>query len=74
MIQNGAGANSAIWVIGDGVAVGDQVEVAGTVNEVFGLRQIFPLCLRCNLQEIPCQQQKRSHLVPSTMSSGSACW
>ena len=27
VIQNGAGANSAIWVIGDGVAVGDQVEV-----------------------------------------------
>ena len=33
--------NSAIWVIGDGVAVGDQVEVAGSVNEVFGLRQIL---------------------------------
>ena len=41
VIQNGAGANSAIWVIGDGVAVGDQVEVAGTVSEVFGLRQIL---------------------------------
>ena len=41
VIQNGAGANSAIWVIGDGVAVGDQVEVSGTVNEVFGLRQIL---------------------------------
>ena len=39
-IQNGTGANSGIWVIGSGVAVGDQVEVTGTVNEVFGLRQI----------------------------------
>ena len=40
VIQNGAGANSAIWVIGSGVASGDQVEVAGSVIEVFGLRQI----------------------------------
>ena len=40
VIQNGTGENSAIWVIGSGVAVGDQVEVAGSVNEVFGLRQI----------------------------------
>lgn len=41
VIQNGSGANSAIWVIGTGVVIGDQVEVAGTVNEVFGLRQIL---------------------------------
>ena len=40
VIQNGTGANSGIWVIGSGVAIGDQVEVSGTVNEVFGLRQI----------------------------------
>ena len=41
VIQNGTGANSAIWVIGSGVAVGDQVEVAGNVSEVYGLRQIL---------------------------------
>ena len=40
-IQDGSGAFSGIWVIGDGVAVGDLVSVAGTVNEVFGLRQIL---------------------------------
>ena len=40
-IQNGTGAFSAIWVIGSGVAVGDQVEVAGNVSEVYGLRQIL---------------------------------
>jgi plastocyanin len=39
-IQNGTGAFSGIWVIGDGVAVGDQIEVAGTVTVVYGLRQI----------------------------------
>ena len=41
VIQNGTGANSAIWVIGSGVAVGDQVEVAGNVSEVYGLRQVL---------------------------------
>jgi len=40
-IQNGTGAYSAIWVIGSGVAVGDQVEVAGNVSVVYGLRQIL---------------------------------
>ena len=40
MIQNGTGAFSGIWVIGDGVMVGDQIEVAGTVTVVYGLRQI----------------------------------
>ena len=40
-IQNGTGAYSAIWVIGTGVAIGDQVEVAGSVSEVYGLRQIL---------------------------------
>ena len=40
VIQNGTGAFSGIWVIGDGVTVGDQVEVAGTVTVVYGLRQI----------------------------------
>ena len=40
-IQNGTGAFSAIWVIGSGVAVGDQVEVAGNVSEVYGLRQVL---------------------------------
>jgi hypothetical protein len=40
-IQNGTGAFSAIWVIGSGVAVGDQVEVAGNVSVVYGLRQIL---------------------------------
>lgn len=41
VIQNGSGAYSAIWVIGAGVAVGDQVEVAGNVSVVYGLRQIL---------------------------------
>lgn len=40
-IQNGTGAYSAIWVIGSGVSVGDQVEVAGSVSVVYGLRQIL---------------------------------
>ena len=40
VIQNGTGAFSGIWVIGDGVMVGDQIEVAGTVTVVYGLRQI----------------------------------
>ena len=40
MIQNSTGENSTIWSLVPGVAVGDQVEVAGSVNEVFGLRQI----------------------------------
>ena len=41
VIQNGTGAYSAIWCIGDGVAVGDLVDVAGNVSEVYGLRQIL---------------------------------
>ena len=40
VIQNGTGAFSAIWCIGDGVAVGDLLDVAGSVSEVYGLRQI----------------------------------
>jgi hypothetical protein len=40
VIQDGTGPNSAIWVIGDGVLVGDEVSVLGNVSEVFGLRQI----------------------------------
>jgi len=40
VIQDGTGANSAIWVIGDGVLVGDEVSVLGNVTEVYGLRQI----------------------------------
>jgi predicted extracellular nuclease len=41
VIQNGIGGFSAIWCIGDGVAVGDLVDVAGNVSEVYGLRQIL---------------------------------
>ena len=41
VIQNGTGAYSAIWCIGEGVAVGDLVDVAGNVSEVYGLRQIL---------------------------------
>jgi plastocyanin len=41
VIQNGTGAYSAIWVIGSGVAIGDQVEVAGNVSVVYGLRQVL---------------------------------
>jgi len=40
VIQNGTGAFSAIWCIGDGVAVGDLLDVAGSVSEVYDLRQI----------------------------------
>ena len=40
VIQNGTGPYSAIWCLGDGVAVGDLLDVAGTVSEVYGLRQI----------------------------------
>ena len=41
VIQNGTGAYSAIWCLGDGVAIGDLVDVAGNVSEVYGLRQIL---------------------------------
>lgn len=40
VIQDGTGPNSAIWVIGDGVALGDEVSILGNVTEVYGLRQI----------------------------------
>lgn len=40
VIQNGTGAQSGIWVIGDGVAIGDEVEVTGVVGDVYGLVQI----------------------------------
>ncbi|MBN31176.1 MAG: hypothetical protein CL845_04165 [Crocinitomicaceae bacterium] len=40
VIQDGSGPNSAIWVIGDGVNVGDEVSILGNVAEVYGLRQI----------------------------------
>ncbi len=40
VIQNGTGAQSGIWVIGEGVAIGDEVEVTGVVGDVFGLVQI----------------------------------
>ncbi|PCJ80679.1 MAG: hypothetical protein COA49_07550 [Bacteroidetes bacterium] len=40
VIQNGTGPFSAIWCIGSGVAVGDLLDVTGTVSEVYGLRQI----------------------------------
>ena len=40
VIQDGFGAYSAIWVIGDGVAIGDEVSVLGNIAEVYGLRQI----------------------------------
>ena len=40
VIQDGTGPNSAIWVIGDGVAIGDEVSILGNVTEVYGLRQI----------------------------------
>ena len=40
VIQNGTGAFSAIWCIGTGVVTGDLVDVAGSVSEVYGLRQI----------------------------------
>ena len=40
VIQDGTGAYSAIWVIGSGVAVGDEVSILGNVTEVYGLRQI----------------------------------
>ena len=40
VIQDGTGPNSAIWVVGDGVALGDEVSILGNVTEVYGLRQI----------------------------------
>ena len=40
VIQDGTGAQSAIWVIGSGVAIGDELAVLGNVSEVYGLRQI----------------------------------
>jgi predicted extracellular nuclease/plastocyanin len=39
-IQNGTGPFSAIWCIGTGVVAGDLVDIAGSVSEVYGLRQI----------------------------------
>lgn len=40
VIQNGTGAQSAIWVIGEGVTIGDEVVVTGVVGNVYGLVQI----------------------------------
>ncbi|MDA0979803.1 MAG: lamin tail domain-containing protein [Bacteroidetes bacterium] len=40
VIQNGTGPYSAIWCLGTGVVAGDLVDIAGTVSEVYGLRQI----------------------------------
>ena len=40
VIQDGTGPHSAIWVIGSGVALGDEVSILGNVTEVYGLRQI----------------------------------
>jgi len=40
VIQNGTGPYSAIWCLGTGVVAGDIVDIAGTVSEVYGLRQI----------------------------------
>jgi predicted extracellular nuclease/plastocyanin len=40
VIQNGTGPYSAIWCIGTGVVAGDLVDIAGSVSEVYGLRQI----------------------------------
>lgn len=40
VIQDGTGPYSAIWVIGSGVALGDEVSILGNVVEVYGLRQI----------------------------------
>jgi hypothetical protein len=40
VIQDGTGAFSAIWVIGSGVAVGDEVTLTGVALDVFGLKQI----------------------------------
>lgn len=40
VIQNGTGPQSGIWVIGEGVAIGDEVEVVGVVANVYGLVQI----------------------------------
>ncbi|WP_306641918.1 lamin tail domain-containing protein [Sanyastnella coralliicola] len=39
-MQDGTGAYSGIWVEGTGVAVGDEVDVTGTVTEFFGLTLI----------------------------------
>jgi len=40
VIQNATGPYSAIWCLGSGVVAGDLVDIAGTVSEVYGLRQI----------------------------------
>ena len=40
VIQNGTGPYSAIWCLGAGVVAGDLVDIAGSVSEVYGLRQI----------------------------------
>lgn len=39
-MQDGTGPFSGIWVSGSAVAIGDEVEVTGTVSEIFGLTQI----------------------------------
>jgi hypothetical protein len=64
VIQNGSGAYSAIWVIGAGVAVGDQVEVAGNVSVVYGLRQI--------LSAVPTVQSSGNALPASEVLAPSA--
>jgi predicted extracellular nuclease len=48
VIQDGTGQHSAIWVLGDGVAVGDEVELQGNVTEIYGLRQIQGAAITIN--------------------------
>ncbi len=48
VIQDGTGQHSAIWVIGDGVAVGDEVELQGNVTVIYGLRQIQGAAITIN--------------------------
>lgn len=48
VIQDGTGQFSAIWVLGDGVAVGDEVELQGNVAQVYGLRQIQGAAITIN--------------------------
>ena len=71
VIQDGTGAQSAIWVIGNGVAIGDEISVLGNVSEVYGLRQIqggsFEILSSGNSC---CLQLKRCRRMQSMTSSG----
>ena len=70
VIQDGTGPNSTIWVIGDGVALGDEVSILGNVTEVCSLRQIQAATPEVLSSGNALPEAKYSRPQPSMMSNG----